>query len=115
MRSELELIYLLICLLAFKAFVSINIFLIKERQKMKEEILQNPTMKFIKANDLQSGDVFKINPRQNKEHWVDRVHEKFGSVVIETWGRKTLSFKPDDMVFLIKSTNNNRKENANAI
>jgi hypothetical protein len=86
----------------------INIFLIKERELIKTYYQSFPIMEFIKAKDLMPGDIFKVNPRLPKEHWVDTVHEKFNHVQIVTWGRTTLSMKADDLVFLIRSTNPDR-------
>jgi hypothetical protein len=86
----------------------LNLFLIQEKQRLKSKYKTFTNMTFIKAKDLMSGDIFKVNPRLPKEHWADTVIHKFNHVQIVTWGRTTLSMKEDDLVFLIRSTNPER-------
>lgn len=105
----LEHVFIIIALSAMctMAFY-LNLFMIKERELIKNEYQTFPIMKFIKAKDLMSGDIFKVNPRLPKEHWVDTVINKFNHVQITTWSRTTLSINQDDLVFLIRSTNPQR-------
>lgn len=90
------------------AAICLNLALIEERKRIKSANTTFHIMKFIKAKDLMPGDIFKVNPRLPKEHWVDVVSNKFNLVQIVTWGRSTLSMKEDDLVFLIRSTNPER-------
>lgn len=93
------------------AAIFLNLYLIEEKTRLKSIYPTFHIMKFIKAKDLMSGDIFKVNPRLPKEHWVDQVINKFNHVQIVTWGRATLSMKEDDLVFLIRSTNPERNGN----